>query len=89
MFSNLSPLNNSPLKIIDIKESKIFAINSGEFKPSTIRVNYSISNYRHKVYFYGGLDENNKILETMDEFDGTTYKFSLVKYRGDYKPKGR
>lgn len=25
----------------------------------------------------------------MDEFDATTYKFTLVKYRGDFKPNGR
>ena len=60
-----------------------------ENRPSTVRVNYSIANYKHKVYLYGGLNVENEILSTIDDFDATTYKFSHVKIRGDIKPKGR
>ena len=89
MFSNISDTNPSPVKIVDIKLQRMFPIQFKEFKPSTARINYSISNYKHKVYLYGGLNEKSKIIETMDEFDATTYKFQQVKYRLDFKPKGR
>ena len=38
---------------------------------------------------YGGVNEKSQILATMDAFDCCTYKFSPVKFRGDYTPKGR
>ena len=60
-----------------------------ENRPSTARVNYSLANFKNKLYIYGGLDLDNKVLETVEEFDVTTYKFTHVKIRGDYKPKGR
>ena len=44
-------------------------------KPSIARINYSCSYFMNKIYFYGGIDENSKIVETMDEFDAMTYKF--------------
>jgi hypothetical protein len=68
---------------------RIFPIDCTDFRPSTVRVNYSISNWKQKMYLYGGVDDQNKVISTMDEFDATTYKFQLVKYRGDFKPKGR
>ena len=43
--------------------------------PSTPRINYSICSYKNKVFLYGGLDENNQVLSTMDTFDTLTYKF--------------
>ncbi|CDW83734.1 kelch repeat protein [Stylonychia lemnae] len=89
IFTNLSENISSPLKIIDLNLKRLFPIQFKKFGPTTTRINYSISNYKHKVYFYGGLNENSKILETMDEFDATTYKFQQVKYRLDFKPKGR
>jgi hypothetical protein len=58
-------------------------------KLSSTRINYSVSNYKNKVYLYGGIDESNKMLESMDDFDATTYKFSAIKYRGDIIPKAR
>lgn len=54
---------------------RLFTINIAEHKPTTTRINYSIANFKNKVYLYGGLDENNKMLQTMDEFDAMTYKF--------------
>ncbi len=60
-----------------------------ENRPSSSRVNFSIANYKHKIYIYGGLESDNKILSTIDEFDVTTYKFGHTKIRGDVKPKGR
>lgn len=38
---------------------------------------------------YGGLNSENKVLDTVEDFDATTYKFSSVKIRGEFKPKGR
>lgn len=69
--------------------NRLFPIQFNKFGPSTTRINYSISNFKHKVYLYGGLNDKSKIIETMDEFDATTYKFTQVKYRLDFKPKGR
>ncbi len=60
-----------------------------ENRPSTIRINYSMAHFKNKIYLYGGLDQDNKILESIDEFDVTTYKFNHVKIRGEFKPKGR
>lgn len=89
MFSNLSETNPTPLKIIDFSLRQLFPINSKEFKPSCSRINYSLSNYKNKIFLYAGLNEQNKLLDSMDDFDAYTYKFSAVKYRGDFIPKGR
>lgn len=56
--------------------NRLFPIQFNKFGPSTTRINYSISNFKHKVYLYGGLNDKSKIIETMDEFDATTYKFT-------------
>lgn len=69
--------------------NQIFPIVSSKYAPSVSRINYSLSSWKHKVYLYGGLDSNNKILESMDEFDASLYKFTPVKYRLDFKPVGR
>jgi hypothetical protein len=92
MFNNLSANNVSPLKIVDFSINRMFPVSfSDQHKPSCTRINYSVSNYKNKVYFYGGIDEKNKILDTMDDFDATTYKFTAIKYRGEANtiPKGR
>lgn len=89
IFSNISPSNQTPLKIVDFDQRRLFSIKFEKFGPSVCRINYSISNFKHKAYLYGGIDENNKIVESMDEFDGTTYKFTQVKYRLEVKPAGR
>ncbi len=47
-----------------------------ENKPSSTRVNFSVASYKNKVYFYGGMNLENKILDSLDEFDVTTYKFN-------------
>ena len=99
IFSNLSPESaarkesSSPVKIIDFALKKAFGVDFSSAKPDnrpqTIRINYSIANYKHKVYLYGGLNWESHTLETVEEFDATTYKFSNLKIRGDFKPKGR
>lgn len=99
IFSNLSQESaarkesQAAVKIVDLNLKSVFRVDlwqaKPENRPSTIRVNYSIANYKHKVYFYGGLDSENKILSTIEEFDATTYKFNVLKMRGDYQPKGR
>lgn len=68
---------------------RMFPIEFKKFGPSTSRINYSIANFKHKVYLYGGLDEQAKVIENMDEFDASTYKFTQVKYRLEFRPKGR
>ena len=50
-------------------------------KIETARINYSIATMGNKVYIYGGLNEKNEILSTMEIFDAVTYKFSEIKYR--------
>ncbi len=54
--------------------------------PSSCRLNYAIAEANNKVFFYGGVDDKNTVLGSMDVFDACTYKFSPVKYRGDFKP---
>ena len=58
--------------------------------PLTVRINYSICSHKNRAYLYGGLDDNNKVISTMETFDIMTFKFLAVKYRGDGpKPVGR
>jgi hypothetical protein len=65
-------------------------VSKPENRPSTIRVNYSLALFKHKVYLYGGMNWDNHVLDTVEEFDASTYKFNLHKIRGEYKPaKGR
>ena len=58
-------------------------------KIATARINYSIATMNNKVYIYGGINEKSEIINSMEIFDATTYKFSEVKYRGDHKALGR
>ena len=51
--------------------------------PLSYRVNYSIACHKHRCYIYGGLDENNKLIEGMETFELPNYKFAPVKYRGE------
>eukprot|EP00347_Sterkiella_histriomuscorum_P022030 403331930 len=87
IFSTASKI--SPVKVFDFNMKRMFPITFPKFGPSITRINYSIANFKHKVYLYGGLDDQAKIIDTMDEFDASTYKFTQVKYRLDFKPKGR
>ena len=38
---------------------------------------------------YGGLNEKNDVLNSMEIFEAQIYKFNAVKYRGDAKPVAR
>jgi len=67
--------NITPVKVIDFEMLRMFPIISKKHVPSTTRINYSLSHWKHKAYLYGGVDNNNKILESMDEFDCSIYKF--------------
>ncbi len=67
LFANLSPeaatrLGGSHIvKIVDMNLRRIFGIDltksRPENRPQSIRVNYSITNYKNKVYLYGGMDQ--------------------------------
>jgi len=57
--------------------------------PSNTRVNYAIAECNNKIFMYGGLNEKQELLGCCDMFDCCTYKFTPVKYRGDYTPKSR
>ena len=37
--------------------------------PLTYRVNYSICNYKSKVYIFGGINDKNEVLNTSEVFD--------------------
>lgn len=54
-------------------------------KPSSARIQYAMAEVGNKVFFYGGIDDKNTVLGTMDVFDACTYRFAPVKYRGDVK----
>lgn len=67
IFSNLSPEGanrkdgSCVVKIIDFDMKRIFGVElwqaRPENKPSSVRVNYSIAHFKHKVYLYGGIDQ--------------------------------
>lgn len=84
---------SSIVKVVDLNLRRIFGVDltksRPENKPQSVRVNYSLTNYKNKVYIYAGMNQHNEILQSLDEFDVTTYKFNQVKFRGDFKPKGR
>lgn len=64
IFSNLSPDSKmgseSCVKVFDLNMRRIFAIDMTksrkENRPSSVRVNYSLAQYKYKVFLYGGLD---------------------------------
>jgi Kelch motif len=84
---------NSTIRVVDLNMNRIFGLDMTksrlENKPSTVRINYSITHHKNKVFIYGGIDQDNKILDSVEEFDVTTYKFNHPKIRGEFKPRGR
>ena len=56
---------------------------------TSARINYSIATMSNKVYLYGGLDDKNQVLDSMEMFDATTYKMEEVKYRLEARVAGR
>lgn len=76
IFNNLTKQNSSPVHILDFTLRRSFAI-SFTTKPvmSANRINYSLSNFNNKIYIYGGIDDKNKLISTMETLDVTTYKF--------------
>lgn len=58
-------------------------------RPSCTRINYALAECSNKLFMYGGVNENSEILQSCDMFDCCTYKFSPIKYRGDFTPPGR
>lgn len=87
----------SPVKVIDCQLKQVFDMrlmpttkkDDPPNSPSGVRVNYAITEVNHRVFLYGGINAQNEVLECMDVFDAQTYKMHKVKYRLDYKPKGR
>lgn len=37
--------------------------------PQTIRINYSIATHKNKIFIYGGLNEKNEVLNSMETFE--------------------
>ncbi len=56
---------------------------------TSARINYSIATMENKVYLYGGLNDKNDVLDSMEMFDATTYKMAEVKYRLEARVPGR
>jgi hypothetical protein len=46
------------------------------FGPTTCRINYSIVSTKFKAYMYGGLDEKNNVLGSLEVFNAIEYKFA-------------
>jgi hypothetical protein len=48
------------VKIVDLNMRRIFGVDltkaRPENRPQSVRINYSIANYKQKVYLYGGMD---------------------------------
>lgn len=89
MFQNLSPSAHDPAKIVDLRLNQLLPVYPLDEKPKQNRVNFALAQFRHKIYFYSGLDEKNEVLDSLEEFDSAQYKFQTIKFRGDYLPKGR
>lgn len=97
VIENLSPLTKTPIKIVDPLMQKIIPIamcpntaaDGPVNEPTCTRLNYALAECGNKIFMYGGVNEKNEVLSTTDMFDCCTYKFSPVKYRGDYMPPGR
>lgn len=99
IFANLSPEGaarqegSCVVKIVDFSLRRMFGVDMTQSKPenrpSAVRLNYSLAHYKHKVFIYGGINQANEVLGTIDDFDATTYKFTHVKIRGEMKPRGR
>ena len=45
------------------------------FLPLTIRINYSVAHHKTKLFMYGGLNEKNQVLNSMETFDACICKF--------------
>jgi hypothetical protein len=45
------------------------------FLPLTNRINYSIAHHKTRIFMYGGLNEQNQVLNSMETFDACIYKF--------------
>ncbi len=63
--------------------------NVAAVKAPVARINYSISCYKQKIFLFAGMDMENNLLNSMDEFEASLYKYQPVKYRGEYFPKAR
>lgn len=37
--------------------------------PQSIRINYSIAHHKNKLYIYGGLNDKNQVLNSMETFE--------------------
>jgi hypothetical protein len=97
IVENLTPSNKLPIKVLDPALRMIVPItlcpntaaDGPPNMPSSTRFNYAIAECNNKIFMYGGLNEKQELLGCCDMFDCCTYKFTPVKYRGDYTPKGR
>lgn len=82
LLQNLDPLNPNCVKIADPTLRMTFDVKlygfSQENKPKYARINYSLAADRGKIYIYGGLSAENKVLDSMEVFDVTTYQFNEV-----------
>ena len=84
VFQNVSPTNPRSVRVVDPDLRRIFEIpllGSSENGVTTARINYSIAHMSNKVYLYGGLSDQNEVLESMEMFDAMTYKLTAHKYR--------
>ena len=59
------------------------------YLPLAFRINYSLCAFKNRLFMYGGLNQNNEVLNTMESFDTAILKFQTQKFRGDLKPVGR
>lgn len=97
VLRNLDPASTNPIQVIDPILQRIFNLkliptskkDDPPNKPTSARINYALAECGNKIFMYGGLNEKSEVLETMDQFNAMDYKFTPVKYRGDFTPRGR
>jgi len=81
ILMNVSDTNKDSVFILDPKLNKAFGVKLDSM-PSCFRINYSAVAYKNKIYLFGGLNDHSSPINTLEVFDATTYRWSLVKTFG-------
>lgn len=79
---NANPTATNHILIGDLNQRKLLPIINDDTRPSTFRFNYTANLYGFKIHIFGGLNGNMELLDNLDTFDITTYKWENIKTKG-------
>jgi hypothetical protein len=81
ILQNISPLNHKTavkiVKILDPLTGRVYSIKP-DTHPITFRINYTATEYKNEIFVFGGLDHNAEPLNSLEAFDITTYRYTLM-----------